>query len=298
MGGPARPRATCRRLKRLWDAPVNGLDIDALAEATDAVFLALPDHAAAEIAPSLVARGKRVFDLSGAFRLRDADLRRRWYPHTPDGALAGRLRTDRAVSRRAARIEPGRVRGLLSDRRDPRAAAAARCRAARRQRHADHHRREVGRVRRRQDADRADALQRVPRQPLGVRRVRSPACRRDRTGARDRGDVRAAPAADRSRHPRNDLRDAGAQRGRSRGERGAARGLRGFAVRPAHRRGSAGDQARGAHELLRHRLACARARAVRSCWSSCIDNLVKGAAGQAVQNFNVAFGFEEGLGLN
>ena len=30
----------------------------------------------------------------------------------------------------------------------------------------------------------------------------------------------------------------------------------------------------------------------------CIDNLVKGAAGQAVQNFNVAFGFDETLGLN
>ena len=29
----------------------------------------------------------------------------------------------------------------------------------------------------------------------------------------------------------------------------------------------------------------------------CIDNLVKGAAGQAVQNFNVAFGFDEELGL-
>jgi N-acetyl-gamma-glutamyl-phosphate reductase len=31
---------------------------------------------------------------------------------------------------------------------------------------------------------------------------------------------------------------------------------------------------------------------------SCIDNLVKGAAGQAIQNFNVAFGFDETLGLN
>ena len=30
----------------------------------------------------------------------------------------------------------------------------------------------------------------------------------------------------------------------------------------------------------------------------CIDNLGKGAAGQAVQNFNVAFGFDERLGLN
>jgi N-acetyl-gamma-glutamyl-phosphate reductase len=71
-------------LKRVWDAPVDGLDIDVLASQSDAVFLALPDHAAAEIAPPLVARGKRVFDLSGAFRLRDASLRKRWYPQTPE----------------------------------------------------------------------------------------------------------------------------------------------------------------------------------------------------------------------
>ena len=31
---------------------------------------------------------------------------------------------------------------------------------------------------------------------------------------------------------------------------------------------------------------------------SCIDNLVKGAAGQAIQNFNVAYGFDETAGLN
>ena len=29
-----------------------------------------------------------------------------------------------------------------------------------------------------------------------------------------------------------------------------------------------------------------------------IDNLVKGASGQAIQNFNVAFGLDETLGLN
>jgi N-acetyl-gamma-glutamyl-phosphate reductase len=31
---------------------------------------------------------------------------------------------------------------------------------------------------------------------------------------------------------------------------------------------------------------------------SCIDNLVKGAAGQAIQNFNVAFGFDETTALD
>jgi N-acetyl-gamma-glutamyl-phosphate reductase len=84
MGAPGAEPRQVAALRRVWDAPVNGLDLEALASKTDAVFLALPDHAAAEIAPVLVERGTRVFDLSGAFRLRDAALRRRWYPKTPD----------------------------------------------------------------------------------------------------------------------------------------------------------------------------------------------------------------------
>ncbi len=82
MGSPGAAPRHVPSLKRLWDAPVDGLDIDALADGSDAIFLALPEHAAAEVAPALVARGKRVFDLSGAFRLRDATLRQRWYPNT------------------------------------------------------------------------------------------------------------------------------------------------------------------------------------------------------------------------
>jgi N-acetyl-gamma-glutamyl-phosphate reductase len=84
MGSPGAAPRLVPSLKSLWDAPVDGLDIDALAENTDAVFLALPEHAAAEVAPLLLARGKRVFDLSGAFRLRDAGLRQRWYPKTTE----------------------------------------------------------------------------------------------------------------------------------------------------------------------------------------------------------------------
>jgi N-acetyl-gamma-glutamyl-phosphate reductase len=70
-------------LAKIWDAPVDPLDVDRLATETDAVFLALPDTLAAEIGPALADRGTRVFDLSGAFRLRDAALRRQWYPHSP-----------------------------------------------------------------------------------------------------------------------------------------------------------------------------------------------------------------------
>lgn len=71
-------------LKRIWDAPVEPLDVDRLAADTDAVFLALPDTLAAELGPAIASRGPRVFDLSGAFRLRDTANRKKWYPHTGD----------------------------------------------------------------------------------------------------------------------------------------------------------------------------------------------------------------------
>ncbi len=69
-------------LARIWDAPVEPLNVEKLATETDAVFLALPETLAAELAPQLAERGPRVFDLSGAFRLRDAAVRQHWYPHT------------------------------------------------------------------------------------------------------------------------------------------------------------------------------------------------------------------------
>lgn len=84
MGGPGSPSRRVPALAHVWDAPVDGLDLDALASQSDAIFLALPDEAAGEIAPLLMGRGKRVFDLSGAFRLRDASARRRWYPRVPE----------------------------------------------------------------------------------------------------------------------------------------------------------------------------------------------------------------------
>ena len=74
-------------LARIWDEPVAPLDAERLATETDAVFLALPDTLAAELGPALAKRGTRVFDLSGAFRLRDAASRQRWYPHSPDPAI-------------------------------------------------------------------------------------------------------------------------------------------------------------------------------------------------------------------
>ena len=70
-------------LARIWDEEVRPFDLGAVAGRVDAAFLGLPEAAAAEVAPALAASGVRVFDLSGAFRLRDAGLRAQWYPQTP-----------------------------------------------------------------------------------------------------------------------------------------------------------------------------------------------------------------------
>ncbi len=48
-------------------------------ERAELVFVALPDHAAVELVPDLLAQGRRVLDLSAGFRLRDAKAYPTWY---------------------------------------------------------------------------------------------------------------------------------------------------------------------------------------------------------------------------
>jgi N-acetyl-gamma-glutamyl-phosphate reductase len=70
------------RLARVWDGQIEPLDPARLLREIDVVFLAVPDAAAAELAPPLLADGVRVIDLSGAFRIRNDAARTRWYPAT------------------------------------------------------------------------------------------------------------------------------------------------------------------------------------------------------------------------
>ena len=80
------------RLVKVWDGKVEPLNTDRLAKETDVTFLAVPEQAAAELAPPLVEAGVRVIDLSGAFRIKDSSARTKWYPATkvmPDGAAYG-----------------------------------------------------------------------------------------------------------------------------------------------------------------------------------------------------------------
>jgi N-acetyl-gamma-glutamyl-phosphate reductase len=86
-------------LARLWTGEIMPLSPETLKEA-DTVFLALPDKAAAELGPMLVDAGVRVVDLSGAFRLRSADERERWYPEThrvPAGTVYGLTELERTA---------------------------------------------------------------------------------------------------------------------------------------------------------------------------------------------------------
>ena len=66
---------------RGWgEAPYRPFSIETVVESrAEAVFLATPHEASLEIAPALVAAGMRVIDLSGAFRFHDAATLAEWY---------------------------------------------------------------------------------------------------------------------------------------------------------------------------------------------------------------------------
>jgi N-acetyl-gamma-glutamyl-phosphate reductase len=86
------PQRALPGLARVWDGAVTPLDVEALGRGCEAVFLALPEDASAAVAPALLEAGARVIDLSGAFRLRDDEARARWYPAAqslPDGTVYG-----------------------------------------------------------------------------------------------------------------------------------------------------------------------------------------------------------------
>jgi N-acetyl-gamma-glutamyl-phosphate reductase len=98
-------------LARIWDGEVLPYAPERIISTVQAVFLALPEASAAETAPALLDRGIRVIDLSGAFRLRDAASRARHYPKSailPEGTVYGLAELDRSAIRGARLIScPG-----------------------------------------------------------------------------------------------------------------------------------------------------------------------------------------------
>jgi N-acetyl-gamma-glutamyl-phosphate reductase len=109
-GATSAPRSL-PALARIWDGAVQPLDVDRLASEADVVFLALPEAASAELAPKLLEGGARVIDLSGAFRIRNSAGRQRWYPATsalPEGTVYGLTEGHQGEIRRARLVSnPG-----------------------------------------------------------------------------------------------------------------------------------------------------------------------------------------------
>ena len=129
-----------------------------------------------------------------------------------------------------------------------------------------------------------------------LRRLRASARRRDRAGARNGGDVRAAPGAARPRHlSRRSTRGCGPASTRRRSTTALTAA---YADSPFVRL-TGGDLPEIKH--VAHTNFCDIGwrvdRDAQLVMVACIDNLVKGAAGQAIQNFNVVFGFDEATGL-
>ena len=96
------PDSTARpmpRLAHVFNGAIEPLNRERLASDVDVVFLAVPEAAAADLGGSLVQAGVRVIDLSGAFRIRDDAQRTRWYPATaslPPGVAYGLVEHYRA----------------------------------------------------------------------------------------------------------------------------------------------------------------------------------------------------------
>ena len=80
---PTRPRGRCPGSRGSGTARSSRSNTDAARQRDGpGVSWRCPRSAAAELAPPLVDAGVRVIDLSGAFRIRDAAARARWYPAT------------------------------------------------------------------------------------------------------------------------------------------------------------------------------------------------------------------------
>ena len=77
------------RFARLSKLQIESLEPQRLAASCDIAFLALPHGHAMELVPDLLSAGKKVIDLSSDFRLKDAALFTYWYgkPHTRAGLL-------------------------------------------------------------------------------------------------------------------------------------------------------------------------------------------------------------------
>ncbi|WEK56405.1 MAG: N-acetyl-gamma-glutamyl-phosphate reductase [Candidatus Cohnella colombiensis] len=62
---------------------LDGIDVELIRSKADVVFLATPNGISMKLAPDFLAAGLKVIDLSGDFRLKNGDTYQEWYKHEP-----------------------------------------------------------------------------------------------------------------------------------------------------------------------------------------------------------------------
>jgi len=70
-----------KELLGVFDMAVEPLDVGVMAKWANVVFLGVPHTAAMEFAPELLSKGLKVIDLSADYRLKDAAEYAKWYKH-------------------------------------------------------------------------------------------------------------------------------------------------------------------------------------------------------------------------
>ncbi|MBE1555377.1 N-acetyl-gamma-glutamyl-phosphate reductase [Sporosarcina limicola] len=74
-------------LVNIYDQPLQKIESEKLAE-FDVVFSSAPAGVASQLLPPLIGKGPRLIDLSGDFRLKDSAIYEQWYKKEPASALA------------------------------------------------------------------------------------------------------------------------------------------------------------------------------------------------------------------
>jgi N-acetyl-gamma-glutamyl-phosphate reductase len=72
-------------LSEIMTERLDAVDIDVIRDKTDVVFTATPSGVSTELAPKLLDAGLKVIDLAGDFRLKSAETYEQWYKHKAPG---------------------------------------------------------------------------------------------------------------------------------------------------------------------------------------------------------------------
>ncbi|TMN23733.1 N-acetyl-gamma-glutamyl-phosphate reductase [Lentibacillus cibarius] len=71
------------QLQNIVELPLEKLDVNEILDRVDVVFFATPSGITKDIAPAFIEAGLPCIDLSGDFRLKDGDVYSEWYKNTP-----------------------------------------------------------------------------------------------------------------------------------------------------------------------------------------------------------------------